>query len=90
VGSLDELMQLMDTFTKLDVAIDSSCRRNERLYFDLAKELEKKPSLYIEIAGQRESQNLEVEDYIKKFKWDQVRFQMDKSLKILGTKIQAS
>lgn len=33
---------------------------------------------------------MEVEDYIKQFKWDQVRFQMDKSLKILGTKIQAS
>jgi len=64
VGSLDELMQLMDSFAKLDVAIDSSCRRNERLYFDLAKELEKKGNLVIEIPGQRDSQNLEVEAYI--------------------------
>jgi len=56
---------LMDSFAKLDVAIDSSCRRNERLYFDLAKELEKKGNLVIEIPGQRDSQNLEVEAYIK-------------------------
>jgi len=33
---------------------------------------------------------LEVEAYIKQFKWDQVRFQMDKSLKVLGSKIQSS
>jgi hypothetical protein len=32
LGSLDELMQLMDTFQKLDVSIDASCRRNERMY----------------------------------------------------------
>ena len=33
---------------------------------------------------------MEVESYIKNFKWDQVRFQMDKSLKVLGAKIQAT
>ena len=83
-------MQLMDSFNKLDTALDSSCRRNERMFFDISKELNKKQSLYIEISGQREPQQLEVEEYIKTFKWDQVRFQMDKSLKILGQKIAAS
>jgi len=53
VGSLDELMQLMDTFQKLDLSVDGSVRRNERLYFDMAKELNKPAKLYIEVSGQR-------------------------------------
>ena len=31
-----------------------------------------------------------VAEYMKEFKWDQVRFQMDKSLKALGSRIQLS
>lgn len=31
-----------------------------------------------------------VAEYMQNFKWDQARFQMDKSLKALGTKIQLS
>ena len=85
-------MQLMDTFSKLDTALDSSCRRNERLFFDLSKELGRKQGLTfeMEIPGKREPQDVEVEKYIKDFRWDQVKFQMDKSLKVLGTKIQTT
>jgi hypothetical protein len=46
----------MDTFQKLDVAIDGSVRRNERLYFEMGKELNKPTKLYIEISGQRQSE----------------------------------
>jgi len=31
-----------------------------------------------------------VGEYMKTFKWDQARFQMDKSLKFLGNKISAT
>ena len=31
-----------------------------------------------------------MEDYIKNFRWDAVRFQMDKSLKVLGAKISGT
>ena len=46
-------MQLMDTFQKLDVSVDNSVKRNERLYFEMAKELNKNAKLYIEVSGQR-------------------------------------
>lgn len=35
----------------------------------------------------RAEEKKKVEDYIKEFKWDQVKFQMDKPLKIQGQKI---
>ena len=46
----------MDVFQKLDIAIDSSVRRNERLYFEMGKELNKPTHLYIEVSGQRETE----------------------------------
>lgn len=41
VGSLDQLMELMDTFSKYDAQIDSSCKRNEAVFHQTAKELNK-------------------------------------------------
>ena len=38
VGSLDQLMELMDVFQKYDVAIDTQCKRNERMYEEICKE----------------------------------------------------
>jgi hypothetical protein len=32
-------MELMDIFSKYDMQIDSSCKRNEKMYFDICKEL---------------------------------------------------
>jgi hypothetical protein len=40
VGSLDQLMELMDTFAKLDTSIDGSCKRYEKIYKEMNKELE--------------------------------------------------
>jgi hypothetical protein len=39
VGSLDQLMELVDVFAKNEVLVDASCKRNEKLYFDMAQEL---------------------------------------------------
>lgn len=36
VGSLDQLMELVDTFGKYDNQLDSSCKRNEQVYFQTA------------------------------------------------------
>jgi len=38
VGSLDQLMELMDIFQKYDVSIDGQCKRNERMYEEIMKE----------------------------------------------------
>jgi hypothetical protein len=61
------------------------------MYFDICKDLNQPAKLIIEVSGNRgASEQIDVENYIKNFKWDQVRFQMDKSLKVLGAKIQAT
>ena len=49
VGSLDQLMELMDIFAKFDLQLDASCKRNEKMYFDMCKTLEKEPKLVIEL-----------------------------------------
>lgn len=94
VGSLDQLMELMDTFSKYDLVIDGACKRNEKMYIDLCKDKNQEPDLKLEVnSGQRRGQAnkmVTVAEYMQTFKWDQVRFQMDKSLKALGTKIQLS
>lgn len=89
VGSLDQLMELMGVFSKLDQQIDGSVKRNEKLYFEMCKEMSMKPELILEVnTGRRgNSQPLSVEDYILNFKWETVRFQMDKSLKLIGQKM---
>ena len=89
VGSLDQLMELVDVFAKNEVLVDASCKRNEKLYFEMAQELNiKDAQLQIDVPQNRgESQKMKVLDYIKNFKWDIIRFQTDKSLNILGAKI---
>jgi len=58
------------------------------MYYDICKEINQPAKLIIEVSGNRgATENVEVEDYIKNFKWDIVKFQMDKSLKVLGAKI---
>ena len=45
-------MELMDTFAKYDIQIESSCKKNETLYFQIAKELNSpNPELKIEPKG---------------------------------------
>mmetsp|Transcript_39596 Transcript_39596/g.60570 ORF Transcript_39596/g.60570 Transcript_39596/m.60570 type:complete len:177 (+) Transcript_39596:258-788(+) len=56
---------------------------------EMSKEMNKEGKLQIEVSTSRRgaTEMVQVEDYIKTFKWDQVRFQTDKSLKVLGAKI---
>lgn len=85
-------MELLDIFAKYDLTVDAACKRNEKMYYELCKEKNQEPDLKLEVAqaGRRGQANkvVDVKTWITTFKWDQVRFQMDKSLKILGQKIQ--
>ena len=81
-------MELMDTFNKYDNQIDSSCKRNEQIYFQTAQDLNQEAKLMIEKiqrGGKKEVNT--ISDYIKNFKWDNHKFPMDKSLKVIGAKI---
>ena len=84
-------MELMDLFNKLDNALTQSCNRAEKTYMDMAKTLSKNPELKIEKEQARgRPQTVTVQEYLKDFHWDQVRFQRDKPLKIIGQKIQGT
>jgi len=85
-------MELMDIFSKIDTLVESSCRKNEKMYFEMCKELKKNPNLVLEVSTSRRggSKKVSVEEYIQGFKWDSGRFQVDKSLKVLGAKIQGA
>lgn len=48
VGSLDQLMEMMDSFSKQDTQLDASCRRNEATYTQTAEELNQEAKLRIE------------------------------------------
>lgn len=88
VGSLDQLMELIDTFNKYDNQLDSSCKRNEQIYFQTASDLNQEAKLSIEKilrGGKKEISS--IPDYIKNFKWDSHKFPMEKSLKVIGAKI---
>ena len=64
------------------------------MYYEMCNVKDKPVDLKIEVqTGARRGQankEVTVAQYMEEFKWDQVRFQMDKSLKALGTKIQLS
>jgi hypothetical protein len=78
-------MELMDTFSKYDLQLDASCKRNENVYHQTAKELDKADHK-LEIA-QRGGKSIGIQDYLKNFKWDGTKFQIDKSLKVIGAKV---
>ena len=49
IGSLDQLMELMDTFQKYETQLDASCKRNEKLFFELREELKSEMDLDIDM-----------------------------------------
>ena len=49
IGSLDQLYELMDTFAKYETALDGSCRKNERLFYELKAELNSDLDLEIDL-----------------------------------------
>jgi len=82
-------MEMMDTFSKYDLQLDSSCKRTETMLFASAKELNK-PNEKITMETQKRGAKKElmsVHEYLKTFQWDSTRFQVDKSLKVIGAKI---
>jgi hypothetical protein len=86
-------MEMMEQFGKLDTTLDNACIRNEKLYYDLAKDLKREPNLVIEMNTNKKNgrtEQVKIQDYIKGFKWDHGKFQINKPMKLLATKIQAA
>ena len=82
-------MELMDTFQKYEMQLDQSCKRNEKLFFELREELKSDMELDIDMGAQERNVTLTVEQYLQNFKWNTFRFKMqDKSLGVLGASIQ--
>jgi hypothetical protein len=47
-------MELVDVFTKYEVLVDGTCKRNEKLFFEMATELSiKDPKLLIDLPARR-------------------------------------
>jgi len=47
----------MDTFSKMDMIVDGSCKRNEKMYIDICKEKGQEADLKIEVqTGARRGQ----------------------------------
>jgi len=42
-------MELLETFTKYEMALDQSCKKNEKLFFELREELNMDDELNIEL-----------------------------------------
>jgi hypothetical protein len=45
-------MELMDTFSKYETQLDASCKRNEKLFFELRDELNSEMDLDIDMGFQ--------------------------------------
>lgn len=74
-------MEVTDQLSKNDIAVEASLKRNEAMYGQLCKDLNEEFKLNMEIQGQgrgAQKQTKDVVDYIQDFKWDSVKFQMDK------------
>jgi len=96
-GSLDELMSLNDLFQKFELTIDGSCKRIEKIAFDLYNEVQSradekaaKPEFRLKISQQvpgklgADAVMIEVDDYLKNFMWDTGHYAYDKTLSELG------
>lgn len=42
-------MELLETFTKYEIQLDQSCKKNEKLFFELKEELNMDEDLNIEL-----------------------------------------
>ena len=91
VGSLNDLMELNELFAKFDTQLTNTCNKLEKTYYDMSKELNQQPNMLVEIQQARgAAKKVSIQDYLRDFTWDQIKFQRDKSLKILGQKIQGN
>lgn len=81
-------MELMDTFQKYEVQLDASCKRNEKLFFELREELKSDQELDIDLGAQGGNVIQTVEQYLQGFRWNNYKFKMqDKSLAVLGANV---
>jgi len=95
-GSLDELMSLNDQFQKFELSIDGSCKRIEKVAFDLFNEVQAgekdnqqaKPVFELKISQQvkigMDAVQISVDEYLAKFQWDTAHYAYDKALSELG------
>jgi|TARA_B110000977_G_C10962101_1_gene448950 hypothetical protein len=62
-------MELLETFTKYEMALDQSCKKNEKLFFELREELNMDDELNIEVnlGAQGGNKTSAIADYIKDF-----------------------
>lgn len=65
IGSLDQLMELMDTFAKYEKALDQSCQKNEELFFELRTELNSDMELDIDLKVKGANKTLTVAQYLE-------------------------
>ena len=83
-------MELLETFTKYEQQLDQSCKKNEKLFFELKEELNLDEDLNIELnlGAQGGNQTREIAQYIAEFQWNDIKFMMrDKSLGVLGAAV---
>ena len=69
-------MELMDTFQKYEIQLDASCKRNEKLFFELREELKSDIELDIDLGAQGGNITQTVEEYLKNFRWNNYKFKM--------------
>ena len=68
MGSLDQLMELMDIFAKYDMQLGQSCKRNEKMYFEMCNTLNQEPKLVIEVEQRRgAAKAVGIEQFLKSF-----------------------
>ena len=62
-------MELLETFTKYEQQLDQSCKKNEKLFFELKEELNLDEDLNIELnlGAQGGNQTREIAQYIAEF-----------------------
>ena len=59
-------MELLDTFSKYEMSLDQSCKKNEKLFFELRDELNMQEDLNIELnlGAQGGNKTMEIASYI--------------------------
>ena len=83
-------MKLNDDFQKLELQVDSTCKRIEKQYSDLATEMNEKVELKLKLimGPGNQYKDVEVPVYLQNFSWDTVQYQFDKTLEWMGLKVQ--
>lgn len=61
-------MELMDSFGKYDLLLDASCKRNEKMYYEMCKTVNQPPNLVIEVEQRRgAAKAVPIEEFLQTF-----------------------